>query len=358
MRAVPGNWVSCFPRSFFGSSRSSVLSCFSVLPFSLSRFDVSLLFPRIEPVMPSSRHKVIYAALFTNLAIAVAKFVVAALTGSSSMLAEGFHSVVDTGNGLLLLIGVRRSIRPADELHPFGHGKELYFWSFVVAVSIFAVGGGLSIWEGYEHVRYPVVSNDLLSSYIVLAISAALNVYSLIVSLREVHRTSGGLGFWEFVRRSKDPTAYTVVLEDSSDLIGIAIAFFALFFGERFGLRWLDGTGSILIGVLLIAVAFILGRESKNLLIGERASQPYVDRIHGTVTNDPAVDAVGEILTMQLGPESVLVNIEVRFKPQGSLRNLENSIRRIEDRIRAVDPSIRQVFLEASSLESNQRRAS
>ncbi|HEU5404199.1 MAG TPA: cation diffusion facilitator family transporter [Terriglobales bacterium] len=308
--------------------------------------------------MPPPSRKVIYAALATNFAIAVAKFIAAALTGSSSMLAEGFHSVVDTGNGLLLLYGVRRSTRPADSMHPFGHGKELYFWSFVIAVSTFAVGGVLSIWEGIAHIRHPEVSAHLFWSYCILALSSVLNLYSLIVGLREIQRTRGRSTFWEFVQRSKDPTAYTVVLEDSSDLIGIAIAFCALFFGKRLGMPWLDGVGSVLIGLLLIGVAFILGRESKNLLIGERALQPYIDSIQRAVAGDPAVEAVGEVLTMQLGPESVLVNIEVRFKPQGSLRNLENSIRRIEDRIRSVDPSIRQVFLEASSLESTQSRAS
>jgi cation diffusion facilitator family transporter len=308
--------------------------------------------------MPPPPRKVIYAALATNFAIAVGKFIAAAFTGSSSMLAEGFHSVVDTGNGLLLLYGVRRSARPADPLHPFGHGKELYFWSFVIAVSTFAVGGVLSIWEGIAHVRHPEVFGNLFWNYCVLAISTVLNAYSLMVGLREVQRTRGSSTFWQFVHRSKDPTAYTVVLEDSSDIIGIAIAFLALFLGNQFGIHWLDGLGSILIGVLLIAVAFILARESKNLLIGERALQPYIDEINRAVTGDPAVEAVGDILTMQLGPESVLVNIEVRFKPQGSLRNLENSIRQLQDRIRAVDPSIRQVFLEASSLESNQRRAS
>lgn len=308
--------------------------------------------------MPPPPRKVIYAALATNLAIAVAKFIAAALTGSSSMLAEGFHSVVDTGNGLLLLYGVRRSARPADSLHPFGHGKELYFWSFVIAVSTFAVGGVLSIWEGIGHIRQPEVSANLFWSYCILGLSTALNAYSLIVGLREIQRTRGQSSFWQFVHRSKDPTTYTVVLEDSSDIIGIAIAFCALFFGNRFGIHWLDGLGSILIGILLVAVAFILAHESKNLLIGERALQPHIDSIQRAIAGDPAVDAIGEILTMQLGPESVLVNIELRFKPQGSLRNLENSIRRIEDCIRAVDPSIRQVFLEASSLESNQRRAS
>lgn len=304
--------------------------------------------------MASSSHKVIYAALTANVLVATAKFVTAAITGSSSMLAEGFHSTVDIGNSLLLLLGMRRSARPADELHPFGHGKELYFWSFVVAVSVFSVGGVLSIWEGVSHLQHPAELGNLKWSYTVLGFSAILDGYSLIVSLREIGRTKGKATLWEFIQRSKDPTVYTVAMEDSGDLAGVVVAFLAIFLGERLHLPWLDGTGSIVIGILLICIAAVLGRESKNLLVGESASRQSVESIRPAVAHDPAVDAVGQVLTMQLGPESVLVNIDVRFKPQGSLGSLENTIRRVEDRVREVDPAVQHVFLEASSLQVQQ----
>jgi len=302
--------------------------------------------------MASSSHKVIYAALTANILIAVSKFVTAAITGSSSMLAEGFHSSVDIGNSVLLLFGMRRSQRPADELHPFGHGKELYFWSFVVAVSVFSVGGVLSIWEGVNHLQHPAELGNLKWSYAVLGLAFVLDGYSLIVSLREIARTKGDASLWEFIQRSKDPTVYTVAMEDSADLAGIVVAFLAIYLGERLQLPWLDGAGSILIGVILIGIAIVLGRESKNLLVGESASRPLVEKIRRAVATDPGVDAVGQVLTMQLGPHAVLVNIDARFKPQGSLEALESAIRRVEDSVRAIDPSVQHIFLEAASLQA------
>jgi cation diffusion facilitator family transporter len=306
--------------------------------------------------MASSSHKVIYAALTANIIIATAKFVTAAITGSSSMLAEGFHSTVDIGNSVLLLFGMRRSQRPADELHPFGHGKELYFWSFVVAVSVFSVGGVLSIWEGIHHLQHPGELGNLKWSYAVLGLSAVLDGYSLLVSLREIGRTKGSASLWQFIQRSKDPTVYTVAMEDGADLAGVVVAFLAIFLGEQLHLPWLDGAGSIVIGVILIGIAGVLGRESKNLLVGESASRPLVEQIRRAVANDPGVDAVGQVLTMQLGPEVVLVNIDAHFKPQGSLGALESAIRRVEDSVRAVDPSIEHIFLEAASLQGQQTR--
>jgi cation diffusion facilitator family transporter len=237
-------------------------------------------------------------------------------------------------------------------LHPFGHGKELYFWSFVVAVSVFSVGGVLSIWEGVNHVQHPAELSNLKWSYIVLAISAILDGYSLIVSLREIARTKGNATLWQYIQRSKDPTVYTVAMEDFADLSGVVVAFLAVFLGEHLGLPWLDGAGSIVIGVLLIGIALVLGRESKNLLVGESASRPLVRQIRRAVSDDEGVDAVGQVLTMQLGPHSVLVNIDLRFKPQGSLPALETAIRRVEQSIRSVDPSIHHIFLEASSLQN------
>lgn len=216
----------------------------------------------------------------------------------------------------------------------------------------------LSIWEGIRHIQHPSLSGDLLWNYCILGFAAIMDGFSLYVSLRQILRTKGSATFWEFVKHSKDPTIYTVALEDSTDLIGLTIAFLAMYLGEHLQMRWLDGLGSVLIGALLISVSTVLARESKNLLIGESATREQLEQIKRAVASDPGVDAVGPILTMQLGPNSVLVNIEIRFKSQGSLQALESTIRRVEDSIRAIDPSFQHIYLEASSLQVPHRRAS
>lgn len=302
--------------------------------------------------MASESKRVVVVGLAANVLILVAKAVTALITGSSALLAESFHSAVDTGNSFLLLFGQHRSQLPPDEMHPFGHGKELYFWSFVVAVSMFAVGGVMSIYEGVEHLRHPEPIEAAKWAYIVLAVSASFSSVSLIIGLREVNRRRGDMGLVEFIRMSKDPAVFTVVLEDIGDVAGELIAMAAIFFSITLHLPWLDGVGSILIGLAMISVSGFLSNESRGLLIGESATRQQIEAIKKLVAADPAVDRVGNLMTMQLGPEQVLLNLEVEFHSQGSIEALEETIERITRAIQKQEPTVKQVYLEATALHA------
>ena len=305
--------------------------------------------------------KVVYAGLATNIAIALSKLVLAAATGSSAMLAEGLHSIVDTGNSLLLLLGMHRSRRPPHPLHPFGHGLELYFWSFVVAVSMFAVGGVLSIWEGVSHLLRPQSLNHSMWDYVVLGVSIAISCVSLVIAMREINRRKGDAGIVEFIRRSKDPTVFTVVLEDASDIIGAAIAMLSIFLSMEFRNPRLDAAGSILVGFVILAVSFVLANESRELLLGEAAPARDVERMKQLLASDPGVERVGDLLTMQLGPNEVLLNVEIDFKSHHAIEDLERTIDRLESSIREHYPEVRRLYIEAESLQEhdgNIRKAS
>src|SRR5215475_2637530 len=223
--------------------------------------------------MHSSSKKVIYAAIAGNLAIAVTKFVAAGFTGSSAMLSEGIHSLVDTGNGGLLLLGIRKSQDPPDETHPFGHGKELYFWTLIVAILIFAVGGGISAYEGVLHILNPRPIRSAVWSYTALGLAMVFEGSSLAVAWREFSRVKGRRGFWQTIRQSKDPTIYTIIFEDSAALAGLVVALVGIFLTEQTGNPTYDGSASIIIGLLLAGVAVYLANESKGLLIGEGADR-------------------------------------------------------------------------------------
>ena len=303
--------------------------------------------------MASGSKKVIYAALATNLAILTGKVIAAVATASSAMLAESFHAAVDTGNSFLLLVGERRSQLPPDEVHPFGHGKELYFWSFVVAVSMFAVGGVMSIFEGIRHLVHPEQINSANWAYIVLAVSAAFSTVSLVIGLREVNRRKGDQGLLQFIRRSKDPTVFTVVLEDVGDITGEVTALLAILLSTKLHMPYFDGAGSILIGVVMMSVSGVLANESRGLLIGESADRDQIEKIKKLVADDSAVDHVGQLQTMQLGPEQVLLNLEVEFHSQGSIEALEQTIDRITRKIQKEHPMVKQVYLEATALHSD-----
>src|SRR5215471_13586602 len=227
--------------------------------------------------MQESR-KVVYAGLASNVAITIVKLVVAIVSGSSSMLAEFFHSTADTGNSLLLLYGMDRSHRPADRGHAFGHGKELYFWSFVVAMSMFSVGGVLSIWEGVSHVHQGEPIENPFWSYVVLGFSALFSIGSLVVAVREANRRKGDATLLEFVRASKDPTVFTVMLEDISDVAGQLLALLAIFLSVKLHSSLYDGLGSIAVGLVILAVSFLLSSECRKLLVGETAPPKEVER--------------------------------------------------------------------------------
>lgn len=297
--------------------------------------------------------KVIYAAIFANVAIAVIKYLAAIFTGSSAMLAEAFHSTVDTGNELLLLLGIKRSERPADQLHPFGHGKVVYFYSLLVAVYIFGIGGGLAIFQGIFRILHPGDIGDIRWNYAVLAIAACFEFYSWRISYRELRsRKDPDQSTWDEIIRSKDPTVFTVFLEDSAGLIGAFLAFLGIFLGQMFHNPYLDPAASILIGLLLASVAILLARESGALLVGERTHRARIRHVNDIIRHDPSVEKIGELLSMQLGPDEVLLTVGIRFRRGLKLEQVEGAIRRIQGQIRSEEPIVERIFIEADSLET------
>ncbi len=294
----------------------------------------------------------IVAAIVGNLVIAVIKFIAASITGSSAMIAEGIHSLVDTGNGGLVLLGMRRGAAPADAEHPFGHGKEIYFWTLIVAVSIFAVGGGMSVYEGITHLLHPSTIEDPTASYLVLAIAVVVEGWSFTVAMRQLWRAKGDHGVFEFIRVAKDPSLFTVVFEDSAAMVGLVIAFLGVFLGHQLQNPYFDGTASVLIGVLLMGVAFLLARESKGLLIGEGVEPDVLARMRAVLEADPSVEAVGSIRTAYFGPTSLFVNVDVVFRPTLRAEEIAEASQRIEDQLKALDSDVDGVYLEASSLAS------
>ena len=302
--------------------------------------------------MPSSSHKVVWVGLFANIAIAACKYVAGALTRSPAMMSEAFHSTADVGNELLLLLGMRRSRRPPDALHPFGHGKLLYFYSLLVAVYIFGVGGGLAFYEGIRYLRHPEPSTHLLWSYCVLALAAVLDFYSWLISYRGLLRAKTptnqhGMKSSEV----KDPSVFTVFLEDSAGLIGLALAFLGIFLGQIFHNVYFDPVASLLIGLLLTGLALLLGRETGALLTGERTNRSRLKQIREILLSDPAVERIGDLLSMQLGADQVLINVKIKFDASLSLAQIESHIARLKRRIQQPDSSAIQIFIEPSHLD-------
>jgi cation diffusion facilitator family transporter len=306
-----------------------------------------------------SSTRIVLIAAFANLGIAICKYVAAAFTGSSAMLAEAFHSTADTGNELLLYLGLRRSARPPDELHPYGHGKVLYFYTLLVAVYIFAIGGMFALYEGVTRLRDPVLSEHAGWNYLVLAVTASFELYSWRISYRELaRRKEPQESTWQEIIGSKDPTVFTVFLEDSAGLVGAALAFLGIFLGHLFQNPKLDPIASISIAVVLCAVAVLLGRESGALLVGERTNRAKLRRVREVIERDPAVERVGELLSMQLGPEQVLLTVNIRFRRGLDVQELEAAIARLEDRIKKAERTIERIFIEADSLRQPPQEAS
>ena len=288
----------------------------------------------------------VYGALAANVAITVTKFIVAGITGSSAMLAEGIHSLVDSCNSLLLLFGEHRSEQPASATHPFGHGKELYFWSLIVAVLIFGVGGGVSLLEGVLHVRNPHPLEDPLWNYIVLACAFVFEGASFLLALRQFTRERGDVPFWKALRTSKDPATYTVMAEDSAALLGLVIAALGVFFSHRLNMPRVDGMASIAIGLLLAGVAVLLIRESRGLLVGEGVSPETAQAMQAIARAEPGVCEVGPVLSMYVGPEDVLVTFALDFAPDVPASEVAAAIGRIEQTVRERFPKVRRIFLE------------
>jgi cation diffusion facilitator family transporter len=297
----------------------------------------------------------VYGAIAANVAIAVTKFAVAGITGSSAMLSEGIHSLVDTGNGALLLVGMRRSQRPSSQEHPFGHGKELYFWSLIVAVLIFGLGGGVSLYQGVVHMLEPPQLKDPLWNYVVLACAAVFEGISFAIAWRQFGKQRGDTPFWEALRASKDPANYTVLAEDFAALVGLAIAAAGVFASERLQMPRLDGAASALIGLLLAAVATLLIRESRGLLVGEGIKPETADAIRAIVRAEPGVRDVGAVLSMYIGAEEVLVTLDVLFDPATPAGDAAAAIHRIEHQIRERFPKIRRIYIEGAGLGDTRR---
>jgi len=297
--------------------------------------------------------KVIYAAIVANLGIAVAKFVVAAITGSAAMLAEGIHSAVDTGNEFLLLIGERNSAKPADKRHPFGYGKALYFWALLVALSVFSLGGGLSIYHGISALRHPEPLQDPLWNYVVLVVSACFEGYSWNVSRRELNkRRKPGASLWQTVHASKDASVFTVFIEDTAALLGLAIAAAGITLGYLFDSPYFDPAASVLIGLLLVGAAFALARETGALLVGEGIGTEATRRVCEILRADPAIQSVGKLLSMQLGPDDVLLTAAVQFRRGMRIDEVEAAIERLERAVAAAYPAIQHIYFESGALRS------
>lgn len=303
-----------------------------------------------------SSHKTIFAAIAANLAIAITKFIAASMTGSSAMLSEGIHSVVDTANELVLLYGIRRSQRPADENHPFGHGQELYFWTLIVAILIFAIGGGMSIYEGITHLTNPHPLEDPTWNYAVL-VAMVFEGASWTVALKEFLPSVGTQNFWQAIRTSKDPTIFTVLFEDSAALLGLLIAFLGVLLGHLLKNPYLDGLASIAIGVVLAVVAILLARESRGLLVGEGVDATTVNALRSLVLAEPGVDQVLRLLTLYFGPHDILLNIEIQFSQSLSAEEVTQAIDRLESKIRSHYPAIHTIFVEAKSLIGRSRES-
>ena len=295
---------------------------------------------------------VLYGALAANLGIGVAKFVAAGLTGSSSMLTEGFHSVVDSGNQVLLLYGQKKAKRPADEAHPFGYGRELYFWAFVVAILIFAIGAGVSIFEGWRHIQEPEPLTSPTINYVVLAISFALEGSSWTIAVREFAKAKGDMGWWDAIHRSKDPAGFIVLFEDSAALAGLVIAGIGIWASHAFNEPRIDGAASIAIGVILALVAVLLARESKGLLIGERADPAIIATIRRIVAAHPAIISVNHVRTIHTAPDSIFAAISADFDDAVTMGNGETMIEAMEDELRAAVPTLSSIYIRPEKREN------
>ncbi len=300
--------------------------------------------------------RVIHAALAGNLAIALTKFVAAFFTGSSAMLSEGVHSLVDTGNGGLLLYGMHRAARPADRTHPFGHGRELYFWSFIVALLVFALGAGVSFYEGVMHIMAPEPVANPAVNYAVLGFSLLFEGASWWVALKEFRKTKGRLGWFQAVRLSKDPGVYTVLFEDSAALLGLLVAFIGISAAQVLDIPEFDGVASLGIATILGATAIFLARESKGLLLGEPASRAVQAKVLAIAGQDPAVQRANGLVSVHLGPEEIIAALSIEFEDIVSGPEIEACVERIEARLKAEAPTVKSLFVKPQTARTWERR--
>ena len=301
--------------------------------------------------MAAGSKKVIIAALIGNSLIAVTKFIASSMTGSSAMFSEGIHSLVDTGNQGLLLYGLKASQKPADKYFPFGHGKEIYFWSFVVSILIFALGSGISIYEGVHHILHPEEISSPMINYIVLGLAIIFEGAALYIAFKEFNKTRGNRSYLGAVKDGKDPSLFVVLFEDSAAMLGLFVALIGITLAQVTGDAWWDGVASVSIGVILGLTAVWLAIETKGLLIGEAASQETVESIRKIVTVKDEINGVNEILTLHMGPEFILVNISLNFRNDITTDTLAELIDNLVKEIKGKHPFVKRVFVEAEALK-------
>ena len=305
--------------------------------------------------MASGSKKVVYAALVGNALIAVTKFFAATITGSSAMFSEGIHSLVDTGNQGLLLFGMHRAKKPADEKHPFGYASEIYFWAFVVAILIFAVGAGVSIYEGIQKVIDPHQISDPMINYIVLALAVVFEGVAWWVAYKEFATRKGKRSIFKAVQDSKDPTIFTVLFEDTAAILGLVVAFGGIFLSQQLGIPWLDGAASIVIGVILAGTAMLLAYETMGLLIGEAADPQVVSTIEALVGELPSVTHLNEIRTLHRGPDDILLALSLDFDDDMKVGDVEDAIYGLELKIKERFPVVRRLFIEVQKSEHHRQ---
>ncbi|TWI96789.1 cation diffusion facilitator family transporter [Mucilaginibacter frigoritolerans] len=288
----------------------------------------------------------LYISLGVDISIAILKFIAAAFTGSSSMLSEGIHSVIDAVSQLLLIWGVKASTRQPDKTRPFGYGKELYFWSFIVSLVIFVVGGCISFYEGFLRFEHPDMIGNPVWNYAILLLAFIFNTISLVSALKAFNKERGRSFFWNAIIRSKDPSTFIVMLGDVGDLVGLVIAFLGIFLGRLFHNNYFDGIASMLIGTVLLIIAGLLLRESKSLLMGETIGRKNLHKIVLLTEADTAVIKVKKHFSMYMGPEEVLLHINTVFEDNLTTKQITDAIERITKSIQTEFPRIKQIFIE------------
>ncbi len=302
--------------------------------------------------MTTSSRKVIYAALAGNGLIAITKSVAAFMTGSSAMLSEAIHSGADTGNQMLLLYGLRRAKLPADHEFPFGHGKEVYFWSFVVAIVLFAGGAGFSLYKGIDHLLAPVPVKHFYVNYGVIGLSLIFEGTSWYLALKAFSRTKGTWSYLQAVHRGKDPSIFIVLLEDSAAIIGLGVAFAGILCSQMTGNPVYDAVAAILIGLLLAGTALLLAGETKSLLIGESANKEVVQGIRDLAGSRKEIKQVNEVLTMHMGPDFILVNISVDFVDPIQATEVELTVAALDRAIKRAFPQVQRIFIEVETWQA------
>jgi cation diffusion facilitator family transporter len=289
----------------------------------------------------------VYSALFANIAIAVTKFIAAGITGSSAMLSEGIHSVVDSGNEFLLLFGIKRSQKPADDKRPFGYGRELYFWSFIVSLLIFAVGAGISFYEGVIHLQHPEIIKNPMWNYIVLGFAFVFDGTSFVIAFRQFNKEKGDQPFWQAVKKSKDPTTFVVLFEDAADVLGILVAFTGIWLGHTLQNPYFDGIASLVIGLILSAISIVLARESYSLLMGESASPQVLNHVINMVNAKPEITSTEPPLSVFLGPEEIILVLNTCFKNELTVKEEVAIIENLKQEIQASYPYFKQIVIQA-----------